>query len=139
MSIFCGRKPAREKSEDRSAISRHAAFCENPRLQCLVDQSHPAVSKVAASKLTLRLESAAFDFEQAILMANSLRDHERYLWLLQADGRLVVLRSLIRYTLDWHLLGGKQIQYAAEAIDELGRLLGAWLKGIDRIAPAPTA
>ena len=41
---------------------------------------------------TLRLESAAFDFEQAILMANSLRDHERHLWLLQADGRLVVLR-----------------------------------------------
>ncbi len=68
---------------------------------------------------TLRFESAAFDFEQAILMANSLRDHERYLWLLQADGRLVVLRSLIRYALDWHLLGGKQIQYAAEAIDEL--------------------
>ena len=85
---------------------------------------------------TLRLESAAIDFEQAILMANSLRDHERHLWLLQADGRLVLLRSLIRYALDWHLLGGKQIQYAAEAIDELGRLLGAWLKGIDRIAPA---
>jgi len=88
---------------------------------------------------TVRLEQAALDFEEAILAANAARGDARRRWLEQADGRLLVLRSLIRYTLDWKLLGGNQVQYAAEAIDELGRLLGAWLKGTDRTAPARSA
>jgi len=91
---------------------------------------------------TARLETTAFEFEEAILMANSLRGRARQAWLLRADGRLIVLRSLLRYTLDWKLLGGHQFEYAAEAIHELGRLLGAWLKtvkGTDRTSPAQPA
>ena len=77
---------------------------------------------------TQRLELLAFEFEELILMANSVRGEQRRDFLLLADGKLVCLRALLRYTADWNLLGGGQFQFAAQSLDELGRLLGAWLK-----------
>ena len=43
---------------------------------------------------TLKLESMAFDFQEAILMANAARGAARAEWLAKADGRLVCLRAL---------------------------------------------
>ena len=79
-----------------------------------------------------RLENAAFEFEELLLMANALRSKQRRALLEEADGRLHCLQALLRYTADWRLLGSNQIKYAAECLAELGRLLGAWLKGTDR-------
>ena len=81
---------------------------------------------------TLRLESIGFEFQEAILMANSVRDVERSRWLAIADGKLVCLRALLRFAYDLELLAGTQSQFAAQLVDELGRLLGAWRKGTDR-------
>ena len=81
---------------------------------------------------TQRLETLGFEFEELILMANAVRGPERAKFLALADGKLVCLRALLRYTADWKLLGSRQIQFASECTDELGRLLGAWLKGTSR-------
>jgi hypothetical protein len=81
---------------------------------------------------TDRLESLAFDFEDRLLMANGARGRERRQHLEIADTLLVRLRSLLRYAVAWQLLGAAQMRYAAEQLDQLGRLLGAWLKGTDR-------
>ncbi len=81
---------------------------------------------------TVRLESLAFEFEELLLMANSCRGKSRLEFLMLADAKLVCLRSLLRYSYDLKLLGGTQIHYAADYFDQLGRLLGAWLKGTDR-------
>ncbi|MFM8221899.1 MAG: four helix bundle protein, partial [Planctomycetaceae bacterium] len=79
---------------------------------------------------TLRLENTAFDFEQSLLAANVSRGQERLRWLQIADGQLLGLRALLRYAADWSLWGGRQVQFAAESVAELGRLLGAWRKGV---------
>lgn len=81
---------------------------------------------------TLKLETMGFDFQESILMANAARGPERKQWLNKADGKLVCLRALLRFAYDLQLLAGNQTQYAAEHVDELGRLLGAWQKGTDR-------
>ena len=81
---------------------------------------------------TIRLENTAFDFEKAILMANQHRNERRLHWLNEADGHLACLRSLLKYAYDLELLAGTQIEFAARQIDEVGRLLGAWLKGTGR-------
>ena len=81
---------------------------------------------------TNRLEGTALDFQEAILMANVVRGKQRREFLEIADGKLLFLRSLLRYTIDLQLLGSRQIKYASECVDELGRLLGAWRKGTDR-------
>ena len=81
----------------------------------------------------------ALEFQEAILMGNAVRGQDRSRWLARADGRLVCLRALLRLAYALELLGGNQIKYAAERVDELGRLLGAWKKGTDRSAPASSA
>jgi len=88
---------------------------------------------------TQRLEQAALDFQESILMANATRGQHRSRYLERADGRLVCLRALLRIAYDMQLLAATQVKYACEHVDELGRLLGAWRKGVDRSSPAPSA
>jgi hypothetical protein len=88
---------------------------------------------------TQRLEGVALEFQETILMANAVRGSERSQYLARADGRLLCLRSLLRLAYGLELLGGNQIKYAAERVEELGRLLGAWRKGTDRSVPAARA
>jgi hypothetical protein len=88
---------------------------------------------------TQRLEDQALEFQECILMANSVRGTERSAWLVRADGRLLCLRALLRLAFGMQLLGGNQLRYAAERVEELGRLLGAWRKGTNRQAPVPRA
>ena len=81
---------------------------------------------------TQKTENMAFEFQEAILMANTVRGEARGKWLELADGKLVCLRALLRLAYDLQLLAGNQVKYAGERVDELGRLLGAWRKGTDR-------
>jgi len=81
---------------------------------------------------TDRLEKLAFDFEELILRANSARGRQRREWLEAADSVLSRQRALLRYAGDLQLLAVNQLRYASEQLDQLGRLLGAWLKGTDR-------
>jgi hypothetical protein len=81
---------------------------------------------------TNRLESLAFEFEDLLLRANQTRGSERRALLEQADGQLQRLRVFLRYSLDLELLAANQMRYAFDQLDQLGRLLGAWLKGTDR-------
>ena len=65
-------------------------------------------------------------------MANQARGRIRQEWLERADGRLVCLRALLRFAYDLELLAGTQVKFAAAQLDQLGRLVGAWIKGTDR-------
>jgi hypothetical protein len=85
---------------------------------------------------TARLESNGFEFQQAILMANAVRGEARAARLLEADGRLTCLRAMLRLAYDLKLLGGRQVEFASERLNELGCLLGAWQKGTGRKPPA---
>ena len=78
---------------------------------------------------TNRLETMGFDFQEAILMGNAVRGEQRSTWLGNADGKLLCLRSLLRFALDLDLLSSQQLKYATQYLSELGRLLGAWIKG----------
>ena len=81
---------------------------------------------------TSKLETVSLEFMESILMANTMRGAQRSRWLEEADGKLVCLRALLRIAYDLQVLAATQVRYAAEHVDELGRLLGAWRKGTDR-------
>ena len=66
---------------------------------------------------TKKLENLAFDFQEAILMANSVRGERRGEWLDVADGKLVCLRASLRLAFDLELLAGTQVKYATEWVD----------------------
>ena len=48
--------------------------------------------------------------------------------LLHADVALAQLRLQIRLCHDWQLITPGQFEHAARLADEIGRLLGAWIK-----------
>jgi hypothetical protein len=41
---------------------------------------------------------------------------------------LAQLRTQLRLAHDWQLITGAQFEHGARLMDEIGRLLGAWLK-----------
>jgi hypothetical protein len=70
---------------------------------------------------TNKLELMALEFQEALLLANAVRGPERSRWLAEGDGRLVCLRALLRLAHALQLLGGNQLKYAAERMEELPR------------------
>jgi hypothetical protein len=49
--------------------------------------------------------------------------------LEHANGRLHQVRYLVRMSNDLQLMPRKSYEYAAERIDEIGRMIGGWLRG----------
>jgi four helix bundle protein len=80
--------------------------------------------------LTQRLLNSAFNLSEALHTANALRGAQRKAALQQADIALNQLRHYLRLThrLGWLNMGA--YQHAASMVDEIGRLLGGWLKTV---------
>ena len=110
-------KPARRGS---AALEKHYRF-----LLWLV----PTVEKFPrAQKFTLgdRIQSTALDVLDGLTEANYSRDCAPA--LVQVNLRLERLRLLFRLSLDLHLLDPRRYEFAAKALDEIGRLVGGWIK-----------
>ena len=63
----------------------------------------------------------------ALVQRASLRKDKTAL-LTEANEELNVLRLLTRMCVDLKCLQGKQYEYAAKQIDEIGRQIGGWIK-----------
>lgn len=89
----------------------------------------PTVDKLPRSqKFTLgdRLQNGALDVLGALVEATYTRQPAAL--LRQANLGLEQLRFLFRLTLDLRLLDPRRYEVAARAIDEVGRLVGGWIK-----------
>jgi len=84
--------------------------------------------KTMRHTLTNRLESAALDFHGALSRANRHRDDERLRDLDDADALLDQVRFLVRLVSDLGWISGRQFEFAAEKLAEIGRLVGGWRK-----------
>lgn len=76
--------------------------------------------------VTQRLLTAALDFQECILAANSQRGASRSELLRMADGHLSKIRLYLRLAHGWHWLNAGQYEHASRLVAELGRLLGGW-------------
>ena len=78
--------------------------------------------------VTQRLLNAAFDLREHLEVAQHRRGRARVRALAQADEALGRLRLYLRLTARWGWLSAGQYQHAARMVDEIGRLLGGWIK-----------
>ena len=78
--------------------------------------------------LTQRLLDAAFDLRERLEEANYRQGKERLERLRRADEALGKVRLYVRLAVKWDWLTGGQYQHAARMLEEIGRLLGGWLK-----------
>lgn len=96
----------------------------------------PAVEKFPRSQKFLlgdRMQTLALDVQESLIEATYSRNPTPH--LLACNLRLEKLRFLFRLSMDLHYLDIARYEFAARAIDEIGRLVGGWLKA-NRAAPA---
>jgi hypothetical protein len=77
-------------------------------------------------RLGKRMDDALFDFHQAITMA--VYDAKPAPHLHDANLHLQLLRTYIRLALELKYSSPDQFHFMAEHVDELGKLLGGWIK-----------
>ena len=78
--------------------------------------------------VTKRLTDAVLDFQEALFDANAHRSVERYAYLQQADAHLDKVRLYLRLAYQWQWLTVGQYEHVSAMIEEIGRLLGGWMK-----------
>ena len=77
-------------------------------------------------RLVKRIDDALFDFHVCLLRAANSDDAKSN--LIEADIQLNLLRAYLRIAVEMEYTTPKQYQHAAEHTDEIGRLLGGWMK-----------
>jgi len=76
--------------------------------------------------MAVRLENIFLDFLEEISLAN--RRREKLPLLHDADELLFRTRLLVRMSHEMKLINTKSYEYSAKSLDEIGRLLGGWIK-----------
>jgi four helix bundle protein len=78
--------------------------------------------------VTKRLQDAALNFQERIIEANRQRGRARLERLLLADAELDKVRLYLRLALRWAWLTEGQYHHVSEMVQEIGTLLGGWIK-----------
>ncbi len=78
--------------------------------------------------LAATLQQAAFDFQDEIIQA-ALSSQPR-LVLEKADASLSKLRIYIRLSCELSLFSKGQYRHVSAMVDEIGRILGGWIKTV---------
>jgi hypothetical protein len=75
-----------------------------------------------------RIQRLVLDFQDSLVAAGKAHGNTRLEWLQKADLQLAQLRVWIRLVRDLEILSVRRYEHAARLLNEIGRLLGAWLK-----------
>ncbi|RQW03779.1 diversity-generating retroelement protein Avd [candidate division KSB1 bacterium] len=76
--------------------------------------------------VAVKMENCMLDFLRYITIANYRT--KKYTLLKSADEELVTLRILLRLSCDMKFLSLSSYEFGIKSIEELGRLLGGWIK-----------
>lgn len=99
---------------------------------------YPTINKFPKSQrfvLGQQIENAALSILTGIIAANGERDKVPVLKRVSAS--LDTLRILIRLAKDLEFMSVKQYAFAAERVNEIGKMLGGWMKQSTSSAPPP--
>ncbi len=90
---------------------------------------YPTVNKFPKSQrfvLGQQIENTVLEILKGIIQAN--QESNKLLYLKQISVDLDKLRILIRLSKDLKFISIRQYQFAAEKINEIGKILGGWMK-----------
>lgn len=63
-------------------------------------------------------------------MANSKRDNEKLPYLYDIDVRLKILQTFVRIISDVRAVEAKDYLLMSSALEEVGRMLGGWIRSL---------
>ena len=90
---------------------------------------YPTVNKFPKSQrfvLGQQIENTILEILKGIIEANQERDKLAYLKKISVE--LDKLRILVRLSKDLRFISIRQYSFAAEKINEIGKMLGGWIK-----------
>lgn len=99
---------------------------------------YPTINRFPKSQrfvLGQQIESTALSILTGIIAANGERD--KVPSLKRVSASLDTLRILIRLAKDLKFISVKQYVFAAERVNEIGKMLGGWMKQSASSAPPP--
>lgn len=88
-------------------------------------REHRFVIAKQVQHTAFEFQAKIFDARHGVDVAHSLRC---------ADACIARLRALLRLCSDWTLLALKQLEYVSGRLLEIGKLLGAWIRGVPKVA-----
>ncbi|MFH0769923.1 MAG: four helix bundle protein [Candidatus Peregrinibacteria bacterium] len=88
------------------------------------------VSKADRYTLWQRAENLILDSIEGIFFASQLSKAEKLPHLERVSAKLNMLRIFLRLTKDTKLLDLKKCLLLQEIVDEIGRMLGGWMKSV---------
>ncbi len=101
------------------------------------------VPKADRYTLWQRSENLILDLLEGILLASQLPRAEKLPYLEKVSVKLNVLRLFLRLTKDAKALELKKVILLQEIVDEIGRMLGGWIKSTKesnhKLSPSPSA
>jgi len=86
-----------------------------------------------AERFTLyeRCENAILDMVEAILEAGYAKSAQKVAVLGHASVKLNIVRFFVRFLKETHAIDTKKYVKLQEMIDEIGRMLGGWIRSMD--------
>lgn len=84
--------------------------------------------KLYRHTVTFRLQNRALDFQEALYDAQAHSGKSRLSYLRKADAHLNKVRLYLLLAHRFKLLNPGQYAHVSRMVDEIGRLLGGWLK-----------
>ena len=78
--------------------------------------------------LAKRINDTIFDFYEVLVEAASLKDRMLVAHLKRADAHLFKLKHYMRLAMEMKFFSFKQYEHGVKQAEEVGRLLGGWLK-----------
>lgn len=99
---------------------------------------YPTINKFPKSQrfvLGQQIENSALSILTGIIAANGERD--KVPALKRVSASLDTLRILIRLSKDLEFISVKQYVFAAERVNEIGKMLGGWMKHSASSASSP--
>ncbi len=82
--------------------------------------------------IAARLNDAILDFQETLFTANVYEGARRLSLLWEADADLQKVRCYLRLAYEWQWLTTGQYEHASTMVNEVGRLLGGWIKQTQR-------
>lgn len=73
---------------------------------------------------------------EILFLANSKRDREKIPYLNNVDIKMKITQTVIRLARDVNALEDKKYLMLSESLEELGRMLGGWIKSLKNENPA---
>ncbi len=76
---------------------------------------------------------------ELLFLVNSKKDNEKLPYLYEIDIKLKILQTFIRISKDVHAIEVKNYILLSSALEEIGKMLGGWIKSLklEKENPAP--